>query len=287
MDQLYGGVEAGGTKFVCVIGNQAGEISAEAVIQTTDPTCTLGQVRTFFLAHQPLAGLAIASFGPIELNGSSSHYGCLGNVPKPGWAGLEYQSVLASLADTMVFLTDVEAAALAEYHAADSINSLLYMTIGTGIGGARVLNGKIQRGFSHSELGHQRIPAIVNDTFAGSCPYHNNCLEGMASGSALSARFNQPAVELPLDAPVWSMIAKYIAAGLFNSFLTTMPDRIIVGGGVLCHEGLIDEIRQAFTTLNHDYIDMSRLVAMDEYLRLPRYGNRSGARGALLAAAQG
>jgi fructokinase len=285
---LYGGIEAGGTKFVCAVGTAPDDIQARITIPTTTPEETLQKAVEFFADHPSLQAIGVASFGPIDLDPLSDTYGCIGTTPKAGWQGVDYRSALSELSTVLNFASDVEAAALAELTVAAYADekSLLYMTVGTGIGGAIARDGTIQRGLGHAEMGHQLIPRQTGDEFLGTCKFHGTCLEGLASGAAIEARCNQRAEHVASDNIVWQQVAHYLAVGLFNIFLTTTPERIIIGGGILQHQGLLAVINQEFLACNSGYIENPLVNAPGLYITAPRFGSDSGIYGALLLAQQ-
>jgi fructokinase len=222
---LVGGVEAGGTKFVCAIGRER-DIVAETRIATTTPAETLAAVVAFFTAPRPRA-LGVASFGPIDLDERSPTYGFITTTPKRGWAHTDIVGPLRrALGVPVAFETDVNAAALAEqrWGAARDAASVVYVTVGTGIGGGAVVNGRPVHGLVHPEMGHARIPHDhAADPFAGACPHHGDCWEGLAAAPALAARWGRPPDTLPDDHPAWDLEARYLALGLVNVILTLSP----------------------------------------------------------------
>jgi fructokinase len=277
----YGGLEAGGTKFVCAAG--AGpEPVAETRITTTTPAETLGHVLAFFRAHAPLTALGIASFGPVDLDPRSPTYGYITTTPKPGWAQTDVVGPLrAALGVPIAFDTDVNAAALAEHRwgAGRNVGSVVYVTVGTGIGGGAVVNGRPVHGLVHPEMGHVRVPHDrTADPFAGACPHHGDCWEGLAAAPALAARWGRPAESLPDDHPAWPMEARYLALGLVNVILTLSPERVVLGGGVMARPGLLDRVRGSVSDLLGGYVRAADIVA-------PALGERSGVLGALALAA--
>src|SRR5262245_56015296 len=230
---LYGGVETGGTKVVCIMGSGPDDIRVEARIPTTTPQATIAQCIEFFQEqstnHGPLAGLGIACFGPVDLNLESSTYGFITSTPKPGWANTDIAGAFRRALHVAIgFDTDVNAAALGEWRwgAAQGLDTFVYLTIGTGIGGGGLMNGKPMHGLVHPEMGHIRIPHDRQaDPFAGACPFHDDCLEGLASGPAISARWGRPADMLADDHPAWKLEAHYLALALMNFICTLSPKR--------------------------------------------------------------
>lgn len=289
---LYGAVETGGTKVVCMVGSGPHEICAETRIPTTTPQVTIARCTEFFQEqhsrHGALAGLGIACFGPVDLNLQSPTYGYITSTPKPGWANTDIAGEFRRALDVpLEFDTDVNAAALAEWQwgAAQSLDTFIYLTVGTGIGGGGLMNGKPMHGLIHPEMGHIRIPHDRQaDPFPGACPFHGDCLEGLASGPAVTARWGQPANTLPDNHPAWKLEANYLALALVNFICTLSPERIILGGGVMKRQ-LIPVIRRELKTLLNDYIRAPQLRRdIDAYIVAPALGEHVGALGALALA---
>jgi len=281
MSALIGGVEAGGTKFVCAVG-RGREVVAETRIATTSPAETLAATLAFFEDHGPLAAVGLASFGPVDLDARSPTYGFITTTPKPGWAQTDVVGPLRrALGVPVAFDTDVNAAALAEqrWGAARDVASVVYVTVGTGIGGGAVVNARPVHGLAHPEMGHARIPHDrAADPFAGACPHHGDCWEGLAAAPALAARWGVPPESLPDDHPAWELEARYLALGLVNVILTLSPERVVLGGGVLARAGLLERVRSNVRTLINGYVRSADIVA-------PALGDRSGILGALALAA--
>jgi fructokinase len=294
MERLYGAVEAGGTKFVCVVGSGPGDIRDHIRFETSTPDATLRQMLAFLTSAQArfgaLAGLGIASFGPVELRRDSPAYGSITSTPKAGWANVDLVHRLrdAFPGVPVGFDTDVNAAALGEHTwgAAQGLDTFLYLTVGTGIGGGGLINGELMHGLVHPEMGHMRIPHDrQEDPFAGSCPFHADCLEGLASGPAMKARWLQPAEQLPPDHKGWTLEARYLALALVNLVCTVSPQRIIIGGGVMSSGLLFPLIRQQVLELLNNYVRASELVDdIDCYIVPPWLGGQAGVLGALALA---
>jgi len=282
---ILGGIEAGGTKFVCVVGTEEGEILVRKVFDTTTPEETLGAVIDFFEEYQ-LAALGIGSFGPVAINPDHPKYGSILETPKKGW---EYTPILQilekGLGCPVAIDTDVNVAALAEAEQGNArdIGSCLYLTVGTGIGGG-FYNGDLLHGKLHPEMGHQLIP-VAKDGFAGICPYHGNCLEGMASGPAIEARAGKKAQYLDERDPVWDQVAEAIAMGLVNYQMVLSPERIILGGGVMKQLHLFPKIQRRFYQLINGYLSLSK-EELEEHIQPPGLGDQAGSLGTLLLAAR-
>jgi len=275
-----GGLEAGGTKFVCAVG-RGPDVAADTRIATTTPRETLERAIAFFRQHGPIAALGVASFGPVDLDPRSPTYGFITTTPKPGWADTDVLGPLrAALGVPVAFDTDVNAAALAEHRwgAGRDAGSVVYITVGTGIGGGAVVNGRAVHGLVHPEMGHVRIPHDrIADPFAGVCPRHGDCWEGLAAAPALTARWGRPAESLPDDHPAWPMEARYLALGIVNVILTLSPERVVLGGGVMARAGLLKRVRGSVSELLGGYVRAAEIVA-------PALGERSGVLGALALA---
>jgi fructokinase len=287
---LYGGVEGGGTKFVCAVGTGPDDIREEIRFPTTTPEETLGCAIEFFRKHR-LAAIGLSSFGPLDLDPTSPTYGCLTSTPKPGWNGINLLEPFQRAFDLPLALElDVNAAAFGEYtwvpeHRA--LDCLVYYTIGTGIGAGIIVNGQILHGLTHPEAGHVRLPHDwAADPFPGICPFHGDCFEGLASGPALAARWGQPGDNLPDEHPAWGLESGYIAAALVNTILTLSPRRIILGGGVMQRVHLFPLIRQKVKELLNDYLTAPTFAGdLRNYIVPPALGNRSGVLGAIALAA--
>jgi len=282
--ELIGGIEGGGTKFVCAVGSGPGDIRDEIRYPTGAPEEAIGRALDFFSAHGDVEAVGIACFGPLDPDPSSPTFGHVTTTPKPGWANTEFAGVVGrALGVPVGFDTDVNAAALAEsrWGAARGLSSCLYLTVGTGIGGGALVEGGLIHGMMHPEMGHVRIPHdTAADAFPGVCPYHGDCLEGLASGPAIQARWGRPADTLPPDHPAWRLEAHYIALGLVAYIVTLSPQRIILGGGVMSQQHLFPLIRAEVQDLMNDYIQTPAMQAgIDSYIVPPGLGNRSGVLG--------
>jgi fructokinase len=294
MKQLYGGIEAGGTKFVCVVGSGPKDIVEEIRFPTTQAAEeTVQRAIAFFAPYTCKANLAavgIASFGPVDLNPASPTYGYITTTPKPGWSQVDLRGIVRSALDLPVtFDTDVNAAAFGEYYwtpANHSLDPFVYITVGTGIGVGVLVNGRPVHGLVHSEAGHFSIPHDkIKDPFAGICPYHMDCLEGLASGPAMAERWGQDAKTLPDFHPGWELEAEYIALALINLTYAYSPQRIVLGGGVSLHYGLHKSVREKVQQYLNGYIQSPTILKkIDEYIVPPTLGNRSGVLGAIAMA---
>jgi fructokinase len=287
---LFGGIEAGGTKFVCGLGTSPDNLEVHS-FPTVAPAETIRQAVEFFRARagSRLAALGIASFGPIDLEPKSPTYGYITTTPKTGWRNFNLVGAVANaLAVPVAFETDVNAAALAEakWGAAKDVEDSVYITVGTGIGGGLIANGSAVHGLLHPEIGHLRVAHDVNkDPFTGTCPFHGDCLEGLASGPALSQRWGRPPESLPIADPAWELEALYLADALSTLVCTLSPQRIVLGGGVMQQEALFPLIRRNVVRLMNGYVAKPQLnEEIDHYIVPPELGRHSGVLGAILLA---
>ncbi len=282
---MLGAIEAGGTKFVLAVGTAPDAITARHTIPTGDPETTLTQVADWFAQQTTISALGIGSFGPVELDRASARYGFVTNTPKSGWADCDIAGFFRRRFDIPVGLdTDVGAAALAEYSAAapHGCKSLAYLTIGTGIGGGLVMGGRPIHGIAHPETGHiypRRHP--LDREFAGICPHHGDCLEGLASGPAIRLRWSVPLSELPDDHSAHQIIADYIAQACHTLFATVAAERVVIGGGVAKTPGLIERIAARTTELGAGYLPGSARHTVGR----PHYRDDAGIAGAMMLAA--
>ncbi|MGQ9567535.1 MAG: ROK family protein [Anaerolineae bacterium] len=292
---VWGGIEAGGTKFVCAVGTGPEDVRAEVQFPTTTPAEALGRAIAFFQAQQErgldLAGVGIGSFGPLDPDPASPTFGHITTTPKPGWAWVDVVgTVRRALGVPVRFDTDVNAAALGEarWGAAQGLHTFLYLTVGTGIGGGGLVHGNLLHGLVHPEMGHIRIPHDwQEDPYPGCCPYHGDCLEGLASGPALEGRWGQRGEALPPDHPAWDLEARYLALALVDFICTLSPQRIVLGGGVMRQRHLFPRIRRAVQDLLAGYIRARALSEeVESYIVPPGLGDRAGVLGALALAAQ-
>lgn len=282
---ILGGIEAGGTRWNCAVGGGDGTVAGAGSFATTTPAETLARAVEFFRREGPVAALGVGCFGPVELDRSSLRWGSITTTPKPGWSGTAVAATLGEgLGVPIGFETDVNAAALGEarFGAARGLETFAYVTVGTGIGVGVVANGRPLHGLVHPEGGHMLIPHDrERDPFAGSCPFHGDCLEGLAAGPALLERWGAPGEELR-DPAVWELEADYLALGLANLVLALSPQRIVLGGGVGAAPGLIELVRERLPGVLAGYLDSPALgEGIDDYLVPPALGSRSGVVGAI------
>jgi fructokinase len=288
--KVFGGIEAGGTKFICGIGTGPDNLTVIS-FPTTSPSETIGKAISFFRkkADEGLAAIGIGSFGPIECHPDAEKYGYITNTPKPEWHHHDFVGAISrALTLPVAFDTDVNAAALAEsrWGAAKGVENFIYLTVGTGIGGGVVVNGRLLHGLTHPEMGHIRVPHnLQDDPFCGNCPFHKDCLEGLASGPAIKDRWGQDAKDLPLNHPAWILEAHYLALALSTWVCTLSPERIVLGGGVMQRAFLFPMIQQRLSELLGGYIS-NRLLNEDieQYVVPPGLKGYSGVLGAILLA---
>jgi len=292
MRTLYGGIEAGGTKFVCAVGTGPDDLQAETEFPTTTPVETLGRAIRFLQEQherEPLAAVGIGSFGPLDPDPASVTFGYITTTPKPGWANTDFAGTIKrALGIAASIDTDVNVAALGEHRwgAAQGLNSFIYLTVGTGIGGGGMVSGQLMHGLIHPEMGHIRIPHDWStDPYAGSCPYHGDCLEGLAGAPALELRWGQSPDTLPASHPAWALEAYYLAVGLGNFICTLSPQRIIMGGGIMEQHQLLPLVRKNVREVLGGYIQTPQVLEeIDDYIVLPSLGRRSGVLGAIALA---
>lgn len=289
MTELYGGVETGGTWCVCAIARGPDEIVAETQFATADPESTLSRIVEFFRDSPRVRAIGIGSFGPVDLDPASPTWGHVMATPKPGWRRAAVAPVIRDELDVPVaFDTDVDAAAVAEqrWGAGRGVDSVCYLTVGTGIGAGLLVNGRPWHGLVHSEAGHMWVPHDrARDPFGGSCPVHGDCWEGLAAGSAMAARWQISPEDLGAEHQAWPLEVEYLALGIVNLIMVFSPERVIVGGGVLEHPGLLDMVRRRVPELVAGYLDPARLGAeIDSYLVSPELGDRAGVLGAVALA---
>jgi fructokinase len=291
--RFFGAIEAGGTKFVVAIGDERGEILALERFPTADPASTLATAVAFLRrcgeALGTLAGIGVASFGPVELDVRSARYGCIGQTPKAGWSGTDMLGSLArEFSVPLGFDTDVSAAARAEHRwgAARDVADLVYLTIGTGIGAGILVNGAPIHGLLHPEVGHIYPRRHALDVgFDGVCPFHHDCLEGLASGPAIVARSGTELRQLDETHPQWEIEADYLGQLCAQLVMTVSPRRIVMGGGVMSHARLLPLIRRRMCHWLGGYIARNEILNdVDRYLVAPELGDRAGVLGALVLA---
>lgn len=287
-EPLYGCIEAGGTKFVVGIAATPDNIRETARFDTISPDETIGAtinwLREAQARHGELCAVGIASFGPLELDRSASNWGHITATTKPGWSDCSFgRRVAAALGVPVGFDTDVNGAALAEarWGAGQGQAVSVYVTIGTGIGGGAIVHGKPLLGLSHPEMGHIRPQRHPDDLdFGGICPFHGDCLEGLASGPAIKARWGVSLSELTAGHPGHGIVAHYISQLVVTLQSIMEPGRLILGGGVMATPGLLEHVRQKATSLGQGYFRGKAV----EIIVPPALGDKSGLLGGLALA---
>jgi fructokinase len=282
-----GGIEAGGTHWNCAVAarGDGAELTLVETIPTTTPAETIGRAAEFFAAEPDLEALGVGLFGPVEVRRDSPRWGTILTTPKPGWENVDVAAALADALEVPIALdTDVNAAAVGEWRhgAARGLDTFVYLTVGTGIGGGVFANGRPVHGLLHPEVGHMLVPHDrARDPFEGCCPFHGDCLEGLASGTAMRARWGRPGEELT-DPAAWELEAEYLALGLANVVMVLAAERIVLGGGVGRAPGLIERVRTRLREIIAGYVDAPAVTTeIDSYLVAPGLGPRSGLVGAI------
>jgi fructokinase len=292
--KLYGGIEAGGTKFNCIVASGPEDIRAEARIPTTTPQETIGRVIEFFKEYQKtsgekLAAVGVACFGPVDLHTGSPTWGYITTTPKPYWADTNVAGPISeALQVPVAFDMDINGAGMGElvWGRGQGLNNFIYITVGTGIGGGVIIDGRPVHGLVHPEIGHIRIPHDwQEDPYAGYCKYHGDCFEGLCMGPAMKDRWGQPAETLALDHPGWALEAKYIGLACSNLVCTLSPQRIILGGGVMQQMHLFPMIRETMVKSLNGYVRSPAILDdIDNFITSPGLGTRSGMLGAVVMA---
>lgn len=284
---ILGALEAGGTKMVCAIGNENGQIYEKISIPTKTPDLTLPAIIDWF-KRKPIEALGIACFGPIDLDPASDTYGYITSTPKAGWQNINICGILGDALDVPLgFDTDVNGSLLGEttFGKAYGLRDVVYFTIGTGIGAGIMSGGNLLHGMLHPEAGHMRLMRHPKDNYAGRCPFHgNNCFEGLASGPAIEERYHTPAITLADRDDVWDMEAWYIAEALCNIILTLSPKRIILGGGIIHQTQLFPLIHSYVAKKLAGYIQTDELANLADYIVPASLGDDQGVLGALVLA---
>jgi fructokinase len=287
---LVAGIELGGTKVICILARGPGAIEDRVTIPTTRPPETMAAIEAVIDGWSGFSALGIASFGPVSIDRHAADYGHVTATPKPGWSGADVAGRLARRYGVPTgFHTDVVGAALAEarWGAAAGLADIAYVTVGTGIGVGMVAGGRAVDGLTHAELGHIRPVRLGGDDWIGSCPFHGACLEGLASGSAITARAGVPAPDLPADHPVWDGVAHALGQLLHTLVLTGVPRRIVMGGGVMIGSGhLFPRVRAALTASLGGYVALPEVAMTDTFVVPPALGGNAGPLGAILLGAQ-
>lgn len=283
----FAAIEAGGTKFRVAIG-RGNEVLADTTIQTTTPDETIGTTIDWILQRKPITAAGIACFGPLDLDPASPAYGSITATPKVAWTNTPIlERVRDALGVPTAIDVDVGGGALAEWKwgAVKSLDSFIYLTIGTGIGGGVFVDGKIHHGLGHPEMGHITLERVEGDGYRGHCPFHSACLEGMAAGPAIADRWSAPATTLRDRVEVWDLEATYLAQALRTFTYVLAPQRIVIGGGVMQQPGLLDLARNKLAAQLGGYVTSDKLrSSLEEYVVAPKFGQDAGLIGAIALA---
>lgn len=271
MSKLYGSLEAGGTKFVCAVGDESFQIMEKTQFPTTTPYETIDKAVAFFKRYESqLAGIAIGSFGPIDIDKNSATYGFITTTPKKDWANVDLLGLISKeFSIPFYFTTDVNSSAYGESIMRNGIHSLVYYTIGTGIGAGAIQNGEFIGGLGHTEAGHVYVslhPKDFANNFRGVCPFHKGCLEGLAAGPSLEARTGVRGELIDKKSEVWDVQAYYIAQAAMQATVLYRPQVIIFGGGVMGQEHMLKRVREKFKVLLNDYVSVPDV---SEYIVTP------------------
>lgn len=278
-----GALEAGGTKMVCALGDETGKISEQVSIPTETPEVTMPKLISYF-KERDVEALGIACFGPLELDKKSPEYGHITTTPKKAWQNFDIAGEFArALSCPVGFDTDVNGSVLGEvtFGQAKGKNCVIYLTFGTGVGGGIYINGKLLHGMLHPEAGHVFVRPRSDDHFEGKCPYHKNCLEGMASGPAIEERWGKKAAELADRQEVWELEADYIAQALVGYIFTISPEMIILGGGVMHQQQLFPLIRTKVKEMINGYVLTEELKDLEHYILPASLNDDQGIMGCL------
>jgi fructokinase len=290
---VFAAIEAGGTKWVCMLATSPNHILATCRIKTTTPAETIGKAIEFFQTQSAqndlhIRRLGVGCFGPLDINPVSATYGWITSTPKPGWRNVDILTPFqAALNITAVVDTDVNAAAIGEglWGAARGLSDYLYLTIGTGIGGGAVIAGKPLHGLVHPEMGHIPLRPHPDDTYQGFCPYHNTCLEGLAAGPAILKRWGVSAEYMPAEHPAWQLEAFYLGQAMWNLIVTFSPQRIMLGGGVMQQPHLFPLVHQETLRQLGGYVVSEAITDhISDYIVPPGLGQNAGILGALALA---
>lgn len=280
---ILGSIEAGGTKFIAAVGDEQMRIIDTLTVPTTKPEETMEPILSFFDQYQ-IDALGVGSFGPIDVNQGSKSYGYITSTPKPFWRDFNFVGSLSAHFNVPIaWTTDVNAAGYAEYVLgnAEGTQSCLYLTIGTGIGGGFINQDQILNAYSHPEMGHLLIKRHPSDHFEGNCPFHKDCLEGMASGPAVEKRWGKKGIELAKCSEVWELEAYYLAQALVSYTLVLRPERIILGGGIMKQKQIFHLIREQFGQMLNDYVAVPNL---ESYIQPVGLNDQAGIIGGFLLA---
>lgn len=276
---MIGALEAGGTKCVCAVFTLEGTLVERISVPTTTPDETMPPMIEFFKKYPEIKAIGIGSFGPIGVNSKLETYGYITNTPKLPWQHYDFLGTLKREIDVpMAWTTDVNAAAYGELKqgAGKGLNNVVYLTVGTGIGGGFVVNSQIVDGYGHPESGHIQLRRHPEDHYEGKCPFHKDCLEGLAAGPAIEARWGKKGYDLAQEDKVWEIEAYYLAQALYSYFLTVSSERFVLGGGVMKQRQLFPLIRKEMERINNGYVE---LPSLEEFIVPPALEDNAGITG--------
>ncbi|MDY3005536.1 ROK family protein [Anaerococcus porci] len=280
---MYGSIEFGGTKIKCAAFDENGKMTSDIWIDTGNPTNNLKKIGEFFKKN-PVEKAGVGAFGPIDLNEKSKTYGHIQNTPKKLWVDFNLlENLKKEVCEKIGLVTDVGLSLIGESQKGAGLdtNSSLYLTVGTGIGGAYVQDGKLLNGYSHPEMGHISVERLKDDDFKSSCTYHKNCLEGLASGPSINKRLGKNPKDADLKEKPFKIAANYIAKAIYTYTLVLRPEVVIIGGGLINKEGFIELIREEFDKIKGDYVEVK---TSEKYIVKPKLGNDSALIGGYLLA---
>ena len=286
----FGGIEAGGTKFVVAVGDDQGNIKNRESFPTTTPQETTQKIVEYF-TRNPVDAVGLGAFGPIDPDPSSKTFGYITTTPKPGWANFNIVGELKKGLNNIPvgFDTDVNAACLGEikYGAAKGLDSALYLTIGTGVGGGAFVEGNLVHGLLHPEMGHMRLVKRSDDNYEGHCPFHKGCLEGLTAGPAVGERWGKKGAEIPEDHVAWDLEGYYIGQACASFVLILSPKKIILGGGVMHKKNVLPAVHKYTKEFLNDYIQKDEVTKnIDSYIILPGLGDNAGIVGSIALAVE-
>lgn len=280
---MYGSIEFGGTKIKCASFDEKGKLIDDCWIDTSNPEENLEEIGKFYKKN-PVESLGVGAFGPIDLNENSKTYGYIQNTPKKLWTNYDLLGNLKKqVCQKIKIVTDVALSLIGEANkgAGEKLNSSLYLTIGTGIGGAYIQNGKLLNGFSHPEMGHINIKRMKDDDFKSICTYHEDCLEGLACGPSVQKRLGKNPKEADINEKAFKIAANYIAQAIYTYTLVLRPEIVIIGGGLINKNGFIEMIREEFDKIKGEYIP---IINSEDYIVKPKLKNDSALIGGYLLA---
>ena len=286
----FGGIEAGGTKFVVAVGDDQGNIKNRESFPTTTPQETTQKIVEYF-TRNPVDAVGLGAFGPIDPDPKSKTFGYITTTPKPGWANFNIVGELKKGLNNIPvgFDTDVNAACLGEikYGAAKGLDSALYLTIGTGVGGGAFVEGNLVHGLLHPEMGHMRLVKRSDDNYEGHCPFHKGCLEGLTAGPAVGERWGKKGAEIPEDHVAWDLEGYYIGQACASFVLILSPKKIILGGGVMHKKNVLPAVHKYTKEFLNDYIQKDEVTKnIDSYIILPGLGDNAGIVGSIALAVE-